>query len=86
MLELRPNCECCDRDLPPEAPDAMICTFELHLLPQLRERSVEQPMPELRRQSRRPADPARGKTAALSGVHETGAEAGRLRGDRLTDQ
>ncbi|MGE3307701.1 MAG: DUF1272 domain-containing protein [Rhizobiaceae bacterium] len=28
MLELRPNCECCDRDLPPEATDAMICTFE----------------------------------------------------------
>lgn len=28
MLELRPNCECCDRDLPPEAPDAVICTFE----------------------------------------------------------
>ena len=28
MLELRPNCECCDRDLPPEARDAMICTFE----------------------------------------------------------
>lgn len=28
MLELRPNCENCDRDLPPEAIDAMICTFE----------------------------------------------------------
>jgi hypothetical protein len=28
MLELRPNCECCDRDLPPDAHDAMICTFE----------------------------------------------------------
>ena len=28
MLELRPNCECCDRDLPPASPDAMICTFE----------------------------------------------------------
>ena len=28
MLELRPNCECCDRDLPPESPEAMICTFE----------------------------------------------------------
>ncbi|UMG93762.1 DUF1272 domain-containing protein [Nocardioides sp. TF02-7] len=27
MLELRPNCECCDRDLPPDA-DAFICTFE----------------------------------------------------------
>jgi hypothetical protein len=28
MLELRPNCECCDKDLPPAAADAMICTFE----------------------------------------------------------
>jgi len=28
MLELRPNCECCDRDLPPDSADAMICTFE----------------------------------------------------------
>jgi hypothetical protein len=28
MLELRPNCECCDRDLPPENREAMICTFE----------------------------------------------------------
>jgi len=28
MLQLRPNCECCDRDLPPDSTDAMICTFE----------------------------------------------------------
>ncbi len=28
MLELRPNCEFCDRDLPPDAPDAMICSYE----------------------------------------------------------
>lgn len=28
MLALRPNCECCDRDLPPESGEAMICTFE----------------------------------------------------------
>ncbi len=28
MLALRPNCECCDRDLPPDCEDAMICTFE----------------------------------------------------------
>ena len=28
MLELRPNCECCDRDLPPESADAVICSFE----------------------------------------------------------
>jgi hypothetical protein len=28
MLELRPNCECCDRDLPNGSPLARICTFE----------------------------------------------------------
>jgi hypothetical protein len=28
VLELRPNCECCDRDLPPDSADAMICTYE----------------------------------------------------------
>jgi hypothetical protein len=28
MLALRPNCECCDKDLPPAAADAMICSFE----------------------------------------------------------
>ncbi len=28
MLILKPNCECCDRDLPPASADARICTFE----------------------------------------------------------
>ncbi len=28
MLELRPGCECCDRDLPPDSADARICSFE----------------------------------------------------------
>jgi uncharacterized protein len=28
MLDIRPNCECCDKDLPNGAPDARICTFE----------------------------------------------------------
>ncbi len=28
MMKLKPNCECCDRDLPPESPEAQICTFE----------------------------------------------------------
>ncbi len=28
MLMLRPNCECCDQDLPPESTDAFICSFE----------------------------------------------------------
>ena len=28
MLLLKPNCECCDRDLPPDAAEARICSFE----------------------------------------------------------
>ena len=28
MLELRPNCELCDVDLPPASPDARICSYE----------------------------------------------------------
>jgi uncharacterized protein len=28
MLELRPNCECCDKDLPADSRETMICTFE----------------------------------------------------------
>ena len=28
MLQLRPNCECCDRDLAPDSREARICSFE----------------------------------------------------------
>ncbi|MGN6668551.1 MAG: DUF1272 domain-containing protein, partial [Trinickia sp.] len=28
MLELRPGCECCDKNLPPESDEARICSFE----------------------------------------------------------
>jgi uncharacterized protein len=28
MLQLRPNCECCDRDLASESREAMMCSFE----------------------------------------------------------
>jgi hypothetical protein len=28
MLQLRPNCECCNTDLPPQSLEARICTFE----------------------------------------------------------
>lgn len=28
MLLLKPNCECCDRDLPPESTAARICSYE----------------------------------------------------------
>ncbi len=28
MLKLKPSCECCDVDLPPESDEARICSFE----------------------------------------------------------
>ncbi|MEM1164390.1 MAG: DUF1272 domain-containing protein [Pseudomonadota bacterium] len=28
MLTLKPNCECCDKDLPPISTEARICSFE----------------------------------------------------------
>lgn len=28
MLELRPNCELCDKDLPPDSTEACICSYE----------------------------------------------------------
>jgi len=28
MLQLRPNCECCDGDLPADSAQARICSFE----------------------------------------------------------
>ncbi len=28
MLQLRPNCECCNTDLPPASTQARICSFE----------------------------------------------------------
>jgi len=28
MLQLRPSCECCDKDLPPDSTEARICSFE----------------------------------------------------------
>jgi len=28
MLKLKPNCECCDRDLPYDSAEARICSFE----------------------------------------------------------
>ena len=28
MLKLKPSCECCDKNLPPDSREAMICSFE----------------------------------------------------------
>lgn len=45
MLELRPNCECCDKDLPPDAADARICTYECTFCADCVERVLENVCP-----------------------------------------
>lgn len=44
MLELRPGCECCDVDLPPDA-EAYICSFECTFCRGCRDTLPEQKCP-----------------------------------------
>ena len=68
MLQLRPNCECCNVDLPPESTEARICTFECTLLFELRRESPGRKVPELRRRVGAAAEEAGGKVGEVSGV------------------
>ncbi len=58
MLTLRPNCECCNTDLPPESLDARICTFECTFCAACAEQKLKGICPncggELVRRPRRP--------------------------------
>jgi hypothetical protein len=59
MLQLRPNCECCNRDLPNESTEARICTFECTFCSDCAETRLGNLCPncggELVRRPRRPA-------------------------------
>jgi hypothetical protein len=60
MLELRPGCECCDTDLPPDSTEARICTFECTFCRTCAETKLGNICPncggELLQRPRRPAD------------------------------
>jgi hypothetical protein len=60
MLELRPNCECCDRDLPASSIEARICSFECTFCAACAEGPLKGKCPncggELLVRPRRPAD------------------------------
>ena len=88
MLELRPNCECCDKDLPPESRDAMICTFECTFCADCAEGVFGGACPNCGGEfSRRPVRPA-DRAGQISGFDQARAARRRLRGDaqaRLTD-
>lgn len=59
MLTLRPNCECCDCDLPNESTNALICTYECTFCAECAETKLHHTCPncggELVRRPRRPA-------------------------------
>ena len=59
MLDIRPSCECCDADLPPESPLARICSFECTFCATCAERRLNGACPncggELLPRPRRPA-------------------------------
>ncbi|MBC7719214.1 MAG: DUF1272 domain-containing protein [Chitinophagaceae bacterium] len=60
MLELRPGCECCNKDLPPESLEARICTFECTFCQTCASTKLNHICPncggELLQRPRRPAD------------------------------
>lgn len=59
MLLLKPNCECCNIDLPPESTEAKICSFECTFCTSCAETKLKGICPncggELLKRPRRPA-------------------------------
>ena len=82
MLQLRPNCECCDKDLPPGSREAMICSFECTFCTQCASDVLDGHCPNCCRRTRPPPGAPCGQTWQVSGVHRTRFEAGRLRADQ----
>jgi uncharacterized protein (TIGR02246 family) len=84
MLALRPNCECCDRDLPPGSDEAVICTFECTFCRACAETKLGLQCPncggELVRRPRRPVEKLDKYPASSERVHKPGGCAGAPRG------
>ena len=79
MLELRPNCECCDKDLPPQAPDAMICTFECTFCAACAEHVLHGVCPNCGGNFSARPDPPGCDAEEISGFDKAGAQGRRLR-------
>ena len=81
-LQLRPNCEYCDKDLPPHATEARICSYECTFCADCVENKLAQCLPELRRRFRAAADPA-GERVAAGIVGREAAAVGQTRASVL---
>jgi uncharacterized protein len=83
MLALRPNCECCDRDLPPDSRDAMICTFECTFCKDCVDGPLKGACPNCGGEFvRRPIRPAR-DAGEVSGLDRAEVETGRMCGGMI---
>ena len=74
MLELRPSCECCDCDLPPESAQARICSFECTFCATCVEQKLGGLCPncggELLQRPRRPANKLAKNPPSIVRVHK----------------
>ena len=75
MLALRPNCECCDKDLPNGAADALICTFECTFCVKLRGDPFQRTLPQLHRRPGQAPDAAGGDAGEVSSLDRARAQA-----------
>ena len=73
MLQLRQNCECCNKDLPPDSTEARICSFECTFCVSCAESVLGDTCPncggELLPRPRRPADKLAKYPASTERVH-----------------
>jgi hypothetical protein len=74
MLSLRPSCECCDTDLPPDSTEARICSFECTFCADCTDRLLAGLCPncggELLRRPRRPAGKLASSPASTQRVYK----------------
>ena len=74
MLKLKPNCECCNKDLSPENSDARICSFECTFCASCSESVLNEICPncggELVRRPRRPAEKLKKYPASTERVYK----------------
>lgn len=74
MLQLRPNCECCDRDLPGDSTEAFICTYECTFCASCAVDTLKAKCPncggELVRRPRRPAEKLAKDPASTARVYK----------------
>ena len=74
MLQMRPSCECCDRNLPPDSSDARICSFECTFCAACAEQILGGKCPncsgELMPRPRRPPDKLDEHPASTERVHK----------------